>query len=125
MLPATILIGLGLGAAFVALPNTALADIDPSDTGVASAVISTTQPIRGAMGPALLNTLYVSALTGFLAAQDGTITKAVRLDGYVHGHRVAFIAGTVAFTLALAAVTLLIKKPMRADTSPEAPVHVG
>ncbi|MYV49237.1 MFS transporter [Streptomyces sp. SID2888] len=125
VLPAMILIGLGLGAAFVALPNTALAGIDPSDTGVASAMISTTQQIGGAMGPALLNALYVSALTGFLAAQDGTITKAVRLDGYVHGYRVAFIASAVAFTLALAAATLLIKKPMRADTPAEAPVHVG
>ncbi|MFJ2115006.1 MFS transporter [Streptomyces sp. NPDC087850] len=65
VLPAMILTGLGLGAFFVTLPNTALAGIAPSDTGVASAMISTTQQVGGAVGPALLNTLYVSALTGF------------------------------------------------------------
>ncbi len=69
-----ILTGLGLGVFFVALPNTALTGIDPSDTGVASAMIGTTQQIGGAIGPALLNTLCISALSGFLNDHDGEIT---------------------------------------------------
>ncbi|CAM5654729.1 MFS transporter [Streptomyces californicus] len=108
VLPAMILTGLGLGAFFVALPNTALAGIAPSDTGVASAMISTTQQVGGAVGPALLNTLYVSALTGFLADRTGAVSQAVRLEGYVHGYRVAFLASAALFALALAAAGLLI-----------------
>lgn len=108
VLPAMILTGLGLGAFFVALPNIALAGISPSDTGVASAMISTTQQVGGALGPALLNTLYVSALTGFLADRTGTVSQAVRLDGYVHGYRVAFLASAALFALALAATGLII-----------------
>lgn len=111
VLPAMVLTGLGLGVFFVALPNTALSDIDPSDTGVASAMISTTQQIGGAIGPALLNTLYVSALTGFLTSHSGTVTQAVRLEGYAHGYRVAFIASAVLFALALIAVGLLLRTP--------------
>ncbi|GAA3006956.1 MFS transporter [Streptomyces fulvorobeus] len=108
VLPAMILTGLGLGAFFVALPNIALAGISPSDTGVASAMISTTQQVGGAIGPALLNTLYVSALTNFLAGHTGTVSQAVQLDGYVHGYRIAFLASGALFALALAATGLLI-----------------
>ncbi|MCU4749900.1 MFS transporter [Streptomyces sp. G-5] len=108
VLPAMILTGLGLGAFFVALPNTALAGIAPSDTGVASAMISTTQQVGGAVGPALLNTLYVSALAGFLADRTNAVSQAVRLEGYVHGYRVAFLASAALFALALAAAGLLI-----------------
>ncbi|MEY7975168.1 MFS transporter [Streptomyces pilosus] len=108
VLPSMVLTGLGLGVFFVALPNTALAGISPSDTGVASAMISTTQQVGGAVGPALLNTLYVSALTGFLADRRGAVSQAVRLDGYVHGYRVAFLAGAALFALALVAAGLLI-----------------
>ncbi|MYU09562.1 DHA2 family efflux MFS transporter permease subunit [Streptomyces sp. SID8361] len=125
VLPGMILTGLGLGVFFVALPNIALAGINPSDTGVASAMISTTQQIGGAIGPALLNTLYVSALAGFLADHVGPVTRAVQLDGYVHGYRVAFIASAVAFALALAAITLLIKKHGSSDVPTDTPVHVG
>ncbi|MGW4557666.1 MFS transporter [Streptomyces sp. NPDC004365] len=123
VLPAIILTGLGLGVFFVALPNTALTGIDPSDTGVASAMISTTQQIGGAIGPALLNTLYISALSGFLNDHDGGITQAVRLDGYIHGYRLAFIAGAVAFALALAAIVLLIKKHEHTDVPAHTPAH--
>ncbi|MFJ8554115.1 MFS transporter [Streptomyces sp. NPDC093676] len=123
VLPAMILTGLGLGVFFVALPNTALTGIDPSDTGVASAMISTTQQIGGAIGPALLNTLYISALSGFLNDHDGEITQAVPLDGYIHGYRLAFIAGAVAFALALAAIVLLIKKHEHTDVPAHTPAH--
>ncbi|MFE7332132.1 hypothetical protein ACFU8W_46175 [Streptomyces sp. NPDC057565] len=35
--------------------------------------------------------------------------REVLLDGYVHGYRIAFIAGAVLFTLTLAALRLLIR----------------
>ncbi|MFF4524168.1 MFS transporter [Streptomyces bluensis] len=120
VLPSMVLTGLGLGVFFVALPNTALSAVDPSDTGVASAMISTTQQVGGAIGPALLNTLYVSALTGFLAGHGETVTRAVQLDGYVHGYRVAFTASAVLFALALAAVGLLVRTQRGAGPSASA-----
>ncbi|MEU8833122.1 hypothetical protein [Streptomyces sp900116325] len=33
----------------------------------------------------------------------------MRLDGYVHGYRIVFLAGAALFTLALAATGLLVK----------------
>ncbi|MFD3675848.1 hypothetical protein [Streptomyces sp. NPDC058613] len=108
VLPAMILAGLGLGVFFVAPSNIALAGTSPSDTGVASAMISTTLQVGGAIGPALLNTLYLSALTGFLAGHTGAVSQAVRLDGYVQGYRVAFLAGAALFALTLAATGLLV-----------------
>lgn len=117
VLPAMILTGLGLGAFFVALPNAALAGISPADTGVASAMISTTQQVGGAVGPALLNTLYVSALAGFLAERTGTVSQLVRLDGYVHGYRVAFLASAALFALALVATGLITSRRTRVTAS--------
>ena len=38
--------------------------------GVASAALSTSQQIGAALGPALLNTLYVSAVTGYLTSRS-------------------------------------------------------
>ncbi|MVU80829.1 MFS transporter [Nocardia sp. ET3-3] len=109
VLPAMVLTGLGLGIFFVALPNTALSGIRPSDTGVASAMISTTQQIGGAIGPALLNTLYIAAFTALLSTHGGAMSRAGQLDGYVHGYRIAFLASAVLFSLALTAVGLLIR----------------
>ena len=114
-LPAMIISGLGLGLFFLALPNTALSGIEASDTGVASAMISTTQQVGGALGPALLNTLYVSTVTGFLAGRPAG--EADRLAGYVHGYRIAFLASVALFALALAAIVLLVKSPRRTATA--------
>ncbi len=59
-LPVTILLGLGLGLALTPLNNHAVSGVDPSDVGVASAVLNVAQQVGGAVGVALLNTVYVN-----------------------------------------------------------------
>ncbi|MBM2616109.1 hypothetical protein JIG36_11130 [Actinoplanes sp. LDG1-06] len=102
VLPAMVLTGAGLGLFLVALPNAALAGIDSADTGVASAMISATQQVGGAIGPELLNTLYVSAVVGHSG---------------VHGYRVAFLGGAALFVLALVAAGLLIRSRRAAGSA--------
>lgn len=115
LLPSMILTGLGLGLFFVALPNAALARVETSDVGVASAMISTTQQVGGALGPALLNTIYVAALTGYLHTSRGGVTDVVGQEAMVHGYRIAFLASAFLFALALAVVCLV--RPRRTLTS--------
>lgn len=117
VLPAMILTGLGLGLFFVALPNAALARIAPSDVGVASAMISTTQQVGGALGPALLNALYVAAVAGSLQA-SGSAAAVVGPDAMVHGERIAFLASAALFALALA--PLWLARPRRLTAAPVA-----
>ena len=68
VLPAEILMSVGLALVFVPLSSLALFGVAPRDAGVASAMLNTTQQIGGSLGTALLNTLYASAVTGYLSS---------------------------------------------------------
>lgn len=109
-LPVEIVMSVGLGLVFVTVPGVALAGVAARDSGVASALVGATQQIGGALGPALLNTLSVSAVAGYSAANhlgpDGP--RALLLEGYLHGYRVAFLVAGGLFVLALLVVTLLV-----------------
>jgi len=61
VLPAMIVMGAGLGLVFVPLSSVALTGVRPADAGVASALLNATQQIGGAVGVALLNTLYTAS----------------------------------------------------------------
>jgi predicted MFS family arabinose efflux permease len=57
MLP-EILIAVGVGLSLFPLNNIVLQGIDPGDSGVAGALVSTTQQTGGSIGTALLNTIF-------------------------------------------------------------------
>jgi EmrB/QacA subfamily drug resistance transporter len=87
VLPSEIVMSVGLGLVFVPLSSVALFGIAPRDAGVASALLNTTQQVGGALGVALLNTLYASALTSYLTShRPGPAgARAFRLDGFLYG----------------------------------------
>lgn len=91
-LPAEIVASLGLGLFFVAVPNVAMSGVAPRDVGVTSAVLSTSQQIGGALGPALLTTLYVAAA-----------------DGPLEGYRVVYLAAGALFVLAVVVVMTMLR----------------
>jgi EmrB/QacA subfamily drug resistance transporter len=127
VLPTQILVSVGVGF-FLAGPNVALSGVNPHDVGVASAALSTSQQIGAALGPSLLNTLYVSAVTGYLTAHGTTSDKAsqaVRLEAFLHGYRVAFIVAGALLAAALTALIALVKAPRTevGDMPASAPVH--
>lgn len=79
VLPSQILMGLGLGVMYVAINNAALNGVMDADSGIASATINTTQQLGGALGVALLNTVYANAL---LASGSGTPSEQTSLAAY-------------------------------------------
>lgn len=79
VLPSQILMGLGLGVMYVAINNAALNGVMDADSGIASATINTTQQLGGALGVALLNTVYANAL---LAGDAGTPPEETTLAAY-------------------------------------------
>jgi EmrB/QacA subfamily drug resistance transporter len=109
VLPAEILISLGIGAFFVTTASLALTRIGEHDAGVASAMLNTTQQIGGALGTALLNTLFASAVTGYLVdhAAQGNNPKIATLAS-IHGYHVAFAVGAGLIALATVIVALLV-----------------
>ncbi len=100
VMPAMIITSLGLGMTFVSLASTALFNVEPRDTGAASAVLSTAQQLGGSFGTAIQNTIAVSSATAFLAgmkihAASKAAAMVLRNRAYVHGYDQAFRFGSL------------------------------
>ncbi|MEU3046408.1 MFS transporter [Streptomyces sp. NPDC006984] len=87
ILPAQLLLGLGMGTAFMPAMSLATHGVDPADAGVASAMVNTSQQVGGAIGTALLNTIAASATSSYIASHSAAATDArlLQLQGMVHG----------------------------------------
>jgi hypothetical protein len=74
-------------------------------------MLNTTQQIGGSLGTALLNTLYASAVTSYLAANAHTKADATRLFPFaaIHGYHTAFLVGALFLALAVVAVFFLVQ----------------
>ncbi|MDQ1664038.1 MAG: hypothetical protein QOH75_69, partial [Actinomycetota bacterium] len=110
VLPAELLMSVGLAGVFIPASSTALVGVEHHDAGVASALLNTTQQIGGSLGTALLNTLYASAVTGYLVDHVTSPASARRFQplAQVHGYHVAFFWGAVLLAGALTVAVLLI-----------------
>ncbi|MFJ4921142.1 MFS transporter [Streptomyces sp. NPDC088725] len=89
ILPGMVLLGLGMGTAFMPAMSLATHGIQPRDAGVASAMVNTSQQVGGAIGTALLNTIAASATTAYVAGHaaggDKNLFQAQALvSGYTH-----------------------------------------
>jgi len=78
--PAMLMLGVGAGLAFPALMTLAMSGATPSDSGLASGLVNTTQQVGGALGLAVLATLATSRTDGLLA--DGEGAASALTDGY-------------------------------------------
>ncbi|MGW2654210.1 MFS transporter [Streptomyces sp. NPDC001478] len=88
ILPGQLLMGLGMGTAFMPAMSLATHGVQARDAGVASAMINTSQQIGGAIGTALLNTIAASAATAYAtshAALGATDPELLKLQSMVHG----------------------------------------
>ncbi|MFJ2565173.1 MULTISPECIES: MFS transporter [unclassified Streptomyces] len=113
LLPAMLLLGLGMGTAFMPAMSLATQGVQPRDAGVASAMVNTSQQVGGAIGTALLNTIAASATTSYI--QDhikGAATRPqqqlVQLESMVHGYTSAvWFAVGILVVAAVIALTLV------------------
>jgi EmrB/QacA subfamily drug resistance transporter len=106
-----LLMGCGMGLAFVPLTTASLAGIAPQDSGAASAMVNVTQQVGGALGLAALVTVYGHAArsaSGRSLAGSGPLTEAQQV--FAHGVAASFataaVFDTVAILVVLAAVRL-------------------
>ncbi|MFE3601481.1 MFS transporter [Streptomyces sp. NPDC059096] len=109
ILPGQLLLGLGMGTAFMPAMSLATFGIEPRDAGVASAMVNTSQQVGGAIGTALLNTIAASATTSYLATHAATASdgRLLQMRALVAGFSSAIwwavgilaVAATIAVTL--------------------------
>ena len=107
LLPGLLVMGAGLGMAFVSMSIGALEGVEEKDAGLASGLTNTTQQVGGALGVAVLSTLALSRTDDLLSSG---IQTAVALT---EGFQIALAAGA-GFALAGAiAAFFLIGRPRR------------
>jgi EmrB/QacA subfamily drug resistance transporter len=85
VLPSLIMIGIGFGLTLAPSFATATFGVPARDSGVASAMVNTSQQIGGSIGTALLSTLAVAATTDFLAGHGPApeLVRQAAVEGYV------------------------------------------
>ena len=102
LLPGFLLIAVGIGFAFVPISIAALAGVQPSEAGLASGLINTSQQIGGALGIAVLSTIATTRTSDKVSA--GVSQHAALVDGFT----LAFWVGVgIAFAGILAALILI------------------
>ena len=89
VLPSLLIMSSGMALVFIPLTSTALHAVSNQDTGVASAMVNTSQQVGGSLGTALLNTVAATATTSFAAANT-QLGEKVMPYAMTHGFTVAF-----------------------------------
>jgi EmrB/QacA subfamily drug resistance transporter len=104
LLPGFLLVGVGLGFAFVPVSIAALSGIPPQEAGLASGLINTSQQIGGALGVAVLTTVSTTKTENLLA--DGTPQPVAFTDGF----SLAFWVAAAVAGISLLATLLLLRR---------------
>ncbi|MFE6777425.1 MFS transporter [Streptomyces sp. NPDC057702] len=130
VLPAELLVGMGMGLVMAPAMNYATHGVRPEDTGIASASVTTAQQIGGSIGTALLNTIAASTTSDYLAAHHPP-TPQVAKQALTEGFSDAFVVAALILATAAVLVGLLMNTPRprrdtttAKDTDPT-PAHLG
>jgi EmrB/QacA subfamily drug resistance transporter len=112
VLPAMLILGLGVGVAMNPVLLAAMSDVAPEESGLASGVVNTSFMMGGALGLAVLASLASSHTDGLLASGDGPLAA---LNG---GYGLAFLVGA-GFAAAAAVLGALLLRAGRPAAAPE------
>ncbi|HEX4723210.1 MAG TPA: MFS transporter [Pseudonocardiaceae bacterium] len=124
ILPAFIVMSIGMGLVFVPLSNVALTGVADHDAGVASALVNTTQQVGGSLGTALLNTIFTTAVTGYVAEHGVAGTNLAHAQ--IHGYNVAFLVSAALMGASAVVAFTFIRNRKTTAPAEEVPlVHVG
>ncbi|MDX3450881.1 MFS transporter [Streptomyces sp. ME02-8801-2C] len=106
IMPGMILLGLGIGAVMTTAFQGATSGVHHEDTGVASALINTSQQVGGSISTALLTTVASSAATDYLSShKPGALTMA---QAGVESYTATLAWGAGIFVVGAALSALLI-----------------
>ncbi|MFF3310219.1 MFS transporter [Streptomyces sp. NPDC002952] len=128
LLPAMLLMGLGMGLTFMPVFATATAGVAPHDAGVTSATVNTAQQVGGSIGTALLNTIATTSSAAYITAhlRDPSRKELVTQEGIVHGYTVAiwWAAGIMLLAGLIAGLMVTVRAPRHAPAQHSVPESV-
>jgi EmrB/QacA subfamily drug resistance transporter len=113
VLPAMLILGVGVGMAMNPVLIAAMSDVEPSESGLASGVVNTAFMMGGALGLAVLASLA--------AWRTGSVEAATQAAALNSGYHLAFLVGAVFAALAsVLAVALLRERSTQPQVESEA-----
>jgi MFS family permease len=122
VLPALLVLGVGIGSTSPPAMFTATYNVPPADAGVASAMVNTMQQAGGAIGAAGLSTIFASAVSSYLHTH--TPSPQLTSAAAVHGYTTAFwVAAAIFATGAILVGTLVPSIKPRATTPKPTPAR--
>ena len=116
VLPGLVMIGIGMPCIFAPSFATATLGVDRFEAGVASAMVNTCQQVGGAVGTAVLSTVFVHAASSYAASHGKGPGLAAAAQ--VHGYATAFWVSTAMFLVGLLVAAFVL--PRRARPEPAA-----
>ena len=118
MLPALILMGMGLGLVFVPMQNLALFGVDKDDAGVASALVNASQQIGGSLGIALFSAIAAAATVAVGGEPLAALTS---------GYSMVFLwaAGVAVLIVPIALLLIRIDRKTFSGAGETPHVHLG
>ena len=120
VLPALLVIGVGMGCIFAPAFSAATLGVAPNEAGIASGMVNTSQQVGGSVGTSLLSAIYASAVASYLTSHPhvrGVIPAAA-----VHGDTTAFWWSAAIFGLGFLLTLLIVpgRCEARSATTPVA-----
>jgi len=113
-----LLLGTGMGVAFVPLTMASLQEVAPQDSGAAASMVNAMQQVGGALGLAILVTVFGNATRAAHHAAASAARQA--LQATTHGMASSFTMAALFDALALLLVVLVLQMRQAAQPAPAA-----
>ena len=118
VLPGLLMIGVGMPCIFAPSFATATLGVTRYEAGVASAMVNTCQQVGGAVGTAVLSTIFANAAANYASSHARTPGLAGVAE--VHGYTTAFYFAALLFAIGLLVAALVLPRSIRPQQHPAA-----
>ena len=111
VLPGLLMIGVGMPCIFAPSFATATLGVARYEAGVASAMVNTCQQVGGAVGTAVLSTIFANSASSYAASHRGDAGLAATAE--VHGYTTAFYCAAGLFLIGLLVAAVVLPRRIR------------
>jgi EmrB/QacA subfamily drug resistance transporter len=115
VLPGLLVIGVGMGCIFAPAFSAGTLGVAPSEAGIASAMVNTSQQVGGSIGTSLLSTIYATAVASYVSSHPQI--RGLAPAAQVHGDTTTFWWAAAIFGLGFLLVLVIVPNRCEARTA--------